>query len=195
MSPWIWITPGMGAMACRSTATIFTSSADFPSALLGRNLRDRTWLQLPGAAHRSTTFFTWKAVHNIEYHNLSVYQSSSRPITLSINKAIGPLKQSGHQSNRAIKAIRPTKQSSQQSNPTSVAVSPKGLWPSKVIGHRSNQPSKQSPIEAIGHRSFHFQNNQPSVQLAIKEDGHQSNRSAKPSAFKTIGYQSNQPSR
>lgn len=26
MSPWIWVTPGRGAMACRSTATIFTSS-------------------------------------------------------------------------------------------------------------------------------------------------------------------------
>lgn len=54
MSPWIWVTPGRGAMACRSTATIFTSCGC--SSWL--SFRLRTWLQLPGAAHRSTALFT-----------------------------------------------------------------------------------------------------------------------------------------
>lgn len=56
MSPWIWVTPGRGAIACRSTATIFTCSAC--SFCPPSSFRLRTWLQLPGAAHRSTALFT-----------------------------------------------------------------------------------------------------------------------------------------
>ena len=52
------ITPSMGAMGWRSTATILGSSFE-PAAFAGRyNLRLKTWLQLPGAAHRSTAFLT-----------------------------------------------------------------------------------------------------------------------------------------
>lgn len=119
MSPWICVTPGSGAMACRSTATIFTSSPPSPfspfssrplSAKTNQGIikkvefkcraaqicylvvmnfnscvvtlldvfypvdyiyvhlkkqkkqnlsfRLRTWLQLPGAAQRSTALFT-----------------------------------------------------------------------------------------------------------------------------------------
>lgn len=36
MSPWIWVTPGRGAMACRSTATIFTSSPFSSRPLSGK---------------------------------------------------------------------------------------------------------------------------------------------------------------
>lgn len=94
ISPWIWMTPSSGAMACRSTATIFGGLNDFSSfsffsfsafqcSLFGHenliiiandllnivdslrsyivsHLRrlDNTWLQLPGAAQRSTAFVT-----------------------------------------------------------------------------------------------------------------------------------------
>ena len=37
MSPWSWVTPGSGAMACRSTATIFTSSRS-SSGRCGHNI-------------------------------------------------------------------------------------------------------------------------------------------------------------
>lgn len=40
MSPWICVTPGSGAMACRSTATIFTSSP--PSPFSSRPLSAKT---------------------------------------------------------------------------------------------------------------------------------------------------------
>mmetsp|Transcript_9434 Transcript_9434/g.40061 ORF Transcript_9434/g.40061 Transcript_9434/m.40061 type:complete len:255 (+) Transcript_9434:256-1020(+) len=60
MSPCSCTTPSIGAIGCRSMATILGKSSSFtPASRAGRyTLRLSTCDQLPGAAHRSTTCFT-----------------------------------------------------------------------------------------------------------------------------------------
>ena len=58
MSPWRMVQPGMGAMAWRSTLTTQGGVEELLEELLEEWLEERrearTWLQLPGAAQRST---------------------------------------------------------------------------------------------------------------------------------------------
>lgn len=75
MSPWIWVTPGRGAMACRSTATILASSA----CCSWRSFRLRTWLQLPGAAHRSTTLLTPETQQQLLKQHDSYVKAPGKP--------------------------------------------------------------------------------------------------------------------
>ena len=57
-------TPSMGAMGCRSTATMRTPASG--SSLCGRySRRLSTWLQLPGAAQRSTALRTPALTHHV----------------------------------------------------------------------------------------------------------------------------------
>ena len=66
ISPCIVVTPSIGAIGCKSMATIFGSSSSFtPRASAGRyNFRLKTCDHDPGAAHRSTTCRTSRKISN-----------------------------------------------------------------------------------------------------------------------------------
>lgn len=72
MSPFSIVTPSMGSISFRSIATIWEPSTlhlfykilNFLKFSNFLNLWEQTWLQLPGAAHKSTTFLTPSKILN-----------------------------------------------------------------------------------------------------------------------------------
>lgn len=75
MSPWMVSTPSIGAISCRSTATILTSPAE---AALLRRRRERTCDHEPGAAHRSTARVTLAKRSNSSSSCSSLYAERAR---------------------------------------------------------------------------------------------------------------------
>lgn len=69
---------GKGAIGCRSHETTRVPPAPPPCLLFGFSFCPRTWLQLPGAAQRSTAVWTWEKRSNSSSRCKSLYAERAR---------------------------------------------------------------------------------------------------------------------
>ena len=75
----------MGAMGWRSMATLRKVVGATPAATAGRyTLRLSTWLQLPGAAHRSTTFLTPRKMSKLSSICSSLRRRARQPSSFAL---------------------------------------------------------------------------------------------------------------